>query len=68
MTTIVAGEVAEDAFVAKNARKASHPITTTQPYHRYLGRVDKMGLHGGLVMIQAGICYGDQLAPRPDER
>jgi hypothetical protein len=37
--------------------------------HRHcLGRVDKRDSHGGLAVIQAGICYGDQLAPRPDER
>ncbi|UWQ73293.1 transposase [Leisingera sp. M658] len=33
-----------------------------------LGRVDKMDSHWRSAVIQAGICYGDPLAPRPDER
>jgi hypothetical protein len=33
-----------------------------------LGCVDKRDSHEGSSVIQAGICYGDQLAPRPDER
>jgi hypothetical protein len=31
-----------------------------------LGRVDKRDSHRGAGMIQAGICYGDQLGTRPD--
>ena len=33
-----------------------------------LGGVDKRDSHGGQAVIQAGICYGDQLAPTHDER
>ena len=33
-----------------------------------LGHVDKRDSHWGFDVIQAGICYGDQLAPKPDER
>ncbi|MEJ2020384.1 MAG: hypothetical protein P8X51_19645, partial [Maritimibacter sp.] len=32
----------------------------------FLGRVDKRDSHRGAGMIQAGICYGDQLGTRPD--
>ena len=32
----------------------------------YLGRVDKRGSQGALMVIQAGICDGDQLGTRPD--
>ena len=39
-------------------------------YSRYgtsgLGRVDKRDSHGALIVIQAGICDGDQLGTRPD--
>ncbi|GAB1381539.1 hypothetical protein MASR1M49_43860 [Pararhodobacter aggregans] len=31
-----------------------------------LGRVDKRDSQGGLIVIQAGICDGDQLGTRPD--
>ena len=31
-----------------------------------LGRVDKRDSRGALIMIQAGICDGDQLGTRPD--
>ena len=34
----------------------------------HLGHVDKRDSHWGFDVIQAGICYGDQLAPKPDER
>jgi hypothetical protein len=33
---------------------------------KILCRVDKMDSHGGLNVIQAGICDGDQLGTRPD--
>ena len=33
-----------------------------------LGRVDKRDSQVDLGVIQAGICYGDQFAPKPDER
>lgn len=39
-----------------------------KPLLAELGRVDKRDSHGGSCVIQAGICYGDQLAPRPYER
>ncbi|GAB5431000.1 MAG: hypothetical protein EpisKO_03700 [Epibacterium sp.] len=32
----------------------------------YLGRVDKRDSQGALIVIQAGICDGDQLGTRPD--
>ena len=31
-----------------------------------LGRVDKRDSQGALIVIQAGICYGDELGTRPD--
>jgi hypothetical protein len=34
--------------------------------HDTLGRVDKRDSHVGLIVIQAGICDGDQLGTRPD--
>jgi hypothetical protein len=33
---------------------------------RGLGRVDKRDSHGALIVIQAGICDGDQLGTRLD--
>ncbi len=39
-----------------------------QPPDIQLGRVDKKDSHWGRTVIQAGICYGDQFAPRSNER
>ncbi|MFV0293547.1 MAG: tetratricopeptide repeat protein [Paracoccus sp. (in: a-proteobacteria)] len=38
------------------------------PPAQYLGSVDKRGSQGGLTVIQADICKGDQLGAQPDDR
>lgn len=38
---------------------------STKLFHGGLGRVDKMGSHEALSVIQAGICDGGQLGTRP---
>lgn len=52
----------ENTALAKQKADAFAPSFTT------LGHVDKRDSHWGFDVIQAGICYGDQLAPKPDER
>ena len=53
---------------ANQTQAACHPCSALSAKKLSLGHVDKRDSHWGFDVIQAGICYGDQLAPKPDER
>ncbi|MBB1492354.1 hypothetical protein H5395_12560 [Paracoccus sp. MC1854] len=49
-----------DEIIALDPKHGNNPIDYI------LGPVDKRDSHGALIVIQAGICDGDQLGTRPD--